>query len=110
MTNLWMTLKMRYKIILHPLAKKDIKKSAIWYESKRTGLGKRFTTQIRIEVNYISKQPFSIVTKYNEIKTSTVKNFPFLIHFSIDNNKKEIIILGVFHTSLNPAKWKRLTS
>ncbi len=36
-----------YKLIILPPAKEDIQEAAKWYETKRTGLGKKFTAGIR---------------------------------------------------------------
>lgn len=39
-----------YKSTIIPPAKEDIKETALWYNKKKTGLGKRFITQIREKV------------------------------------------------------------
>ena len=42
--------------ILH-FAKEDIREAANWYEERQTGLGKRFTGQVREKVSFIKKTP-----------------------------------------------------
>jgi hypothetical protein len=44
-----------YKSIILPLAKEDIREAALWYEERQTGLGKRFTGQVREKVSSILK-------------------------------------------------------
>ena len=42
-----------YKAIILPLAKKDIKDAAKWYNEKQKGLGLKFTILIRKKVKSI---------------------------------------------------------
>ena len=44
---------MNYRIIILPLAKKDILEAAIWYKSKQKDLGTKFVKSIRNELKYI---------------------------------------------------------
>ena len=92
------------KIFLTTEAKLDIKEASYWYEEKEKGLGRRFTTVIREEIAFISKNPESIALRYKEIHTCVVSVFPYMIHYYIDNNR--LVIVGILHTSLSPNKWR----
>lgn len=46
-----------YKSIILPLAKEDIREAAKWYNTKRDGLGKRFTADVRESVRLIKQNP-----------------------------------------------------
>lgn len=96
-----------YKTVLLPLAKKDIREAAHWYNSQKKGLGKKFTKQIRKEIKFIEENPTANQTRYKSVKTTIVQIFPFMIHYQVDPINKLIIIAGVFHTSLNPKKWNK---
>jgi len=95
-----------YKAKVLPLAKKDIAKAATWYNSKQKGLGKRFIEETRSKVLSIRQNPKIYAIRYDLVRTTVLDIFPFLIHYVIDDEKKIIIILAVFHTSQNPEKWK----
>ena len=96
-----------FKVIILPLAKEDIKKAANWYNEQQKGLGKKFTTQVRKEIAFILQNPIATATRYDEIKTCVVKNFPFMIHYFVDIKNEILIISAIFHTSLNPIKWAK---
>ena len=96
-----------YKLVTLPVAKQDIKEAASWYNTKQQNLGRRFTAEIRRKVNYIKQSPFSTATRYHDIKTAVLDTFPFMIHYSIDDNQKLVIILAVLHTSRDPDMWKK---
>lgn len=91
-----------YKSIILALARKDIRDSALWYEQKQRGLGKRFTAQIRDKVYFILQKPESFCVKYDNVRTVGLPTFPFMIHYWVDESHKTVIISAVFHTSRNP--------
>ncbi|MGY3213452.1 type II toxin-antitoxin system RelE/ParE family toxin [Mucilaginibacter sp. HD30] len=95
-----------YKTVMLPVAKHDIKDAASWYNSKQKNLGKRFIAEIQRKVNFIQKFPDGTAIRYDEIKTAVIDTFPFMVHYSVDNVKKLIVILAVLHTSRNPDIWK----
>ena len=95
-----------YKSVILPLAKKDIKEAAAWYNDKQKGLGKRFTHKIRLRVHSICKHPKAGAIRYDDTRTAILDVFPYMIHYIIDELQKTIIISAVFHMSLNPDKWE----
>lgn len=95
-----------YKVVVLPLAKDDISKGADWYNSKQEGLGRRFIQDLRIKVQHIRNNPKTSAIRYDNVRTAVLGEFPFMIHYSIDDDNSTIIIAAVFHTSLNPNIWK----
>jgi plasmid stabilization system protein ParE len=95
-----------YKSIILPLAKEDIRHAALWYNTQSTGLGKRFTAEVRKNVLFISQNPKASVVRYDDVRTSILDIFPFMIHYIVDEVNKTIIILSVFHTSREPKIWE----
>ena len=96
-----------YKSIILPLAKQDIRDAALWYEEKQSGLGKRFTGQVREKVSFIKKNPDACSIRYDNVHTAVLNKFPFMIHYIIDQNNKTVIISAVLHASQNPDLWKK---
>lgn len=94
-----------YKIIILPLAKKDIKISADWYNKRQKDLGKRFTTEIRKSVTFLKQNPNAFSIRYKNIRTAVVSVFPFMIHYRVDEKTKTLVIAAVLHTSRNPGFW-----
>ena len=96
---------MTYKLIILPLAKKDILDAATWYKSKQKDLGTKFVKSIRNELKYIAKHPLSTINRYKNIHTCVNITFPFMIHYYIEN--ESIIITAVLHTKLDTSNWKK---
>ncbi len=95
-----------YKAVILPLAKQDIKDAASWYNDRQLGLGKRFTVHVRNTVHYIRQNPGAVAIRYDTTRTALLSKFPYLIHFTVDETKKLVIILGVLSTSRDPKLWK----
>lgn len=95
-----------YKSIILALAKEDIREAALWYNKRQKGLGKIFTAEVREKVHFIRQNPKASNVRYNNVRTAVLNVFPFMIHFTINEKSKTIIISAVLHTSRNPELWK----
>ena len=96
-----------YKPIILPLAKEDIKEAAHCYNTKKKGLGKRFTKAVRAEVKYIYRHPKSLAIRYDNTRCAVLDVFPFMIHYTVEESQKKIVVSAIFHTSQNPQKWSK---
>ncbi|MEO5651116.1 MAG: type II toxin-antitoxin system RelE/ParE family toxin [Ginsengibacter sp.] len=86
-------MRIRYKTIILPLAKSDIKEAALWYNKQRQGLGKRFTQQVRSKVKTIKVNPHAYSIRYDNVHTASIDIFPFMIHFVIEEEQKIYLYL-----------------
>lgn len=80
--------------------------AASYFEQKLAGLGIRFSEELRSQLNGLKRNPFFQV-RYQNVRCLPMKNFPFLIHFTIEETVREVNIRAVLHTSLNPKIRKR---
>lgn len=62
---------------------------------------KRFANSFNNSVKQIKENPFRYQIRYDEIRVVLLKTFPYLIHFSIDN---EIIVIKLFFIHRETAK------
>ena len=95
------------KSIILPLAKADIREAALWYNEKQKGLGKRFTAEVREKVHFIKQNPKASNVRYDGVRTAVLNVFPFMIHYTINESNKTVIVSAVFHTSRNPDFWNK---
>lgn len=96
-----------YTPVILPPAASDIRKAASWYNTKQPGLGKRFTQQVRKKVHYICKNPNTPTIRYDEVRTIMLDVFPYMVHYIVNDAKKQLIISAVLHTSRNPVMWEK---
>lgn len=95
-----------YKTIILTLAKEDVREAAKWYNNRQEGLGKRFTEEVREKVHFIRKNPKASNIRYDGVRTAVLNVFPFMVHFTIDETNKTIIVSAILHTSRNPKIWE----
>ena len=96
-----------YKSIILPLAKEDIREAALWYNKQSKGLGKRFTIEVRGKVHFIRQNPKAANIRYAVVRTAVLNIFPFMIHYTVDEASKTVIISAVLHTSRDPKEWEK---
>lgn len=97
---------MKCEKIMAELAVQDIKEAALWYNSKKKGLGKEFTAEIRKTVHYIVDYPLAFPIKYNEIRLAVVAVFPYTIHYFFDETNNTIFVTAIYNDARNPELWK----
>jgi len=96
-------LNMVFKIIILPLAEKEIDESIEFYESRSKGLGKQFLLYLKSYLKVLKTNPQLFeIKKQPCFRELTLVKFPFVIIYEISGN--EIIIHSVFHTSRNPQR------
>ena len=99
---------MGYKIKIDIDAFNDIHSAHDWCELQLKGLGARYKSQVKKQINSLKKNPYLFSIKYEEIRCRKIEKFPFLIHYKVDDELKTVNVFAVFHTSRNPEIWKRI--
>lgn len=94
-----------YSSIILPAAKADIRAAAQWYQRQKFGLGKQFTSQVREKLRFIREFPRASAIRYDEVRTTVLEVFPFMIHYTVDEATKTVTIAAVLHTSRDPEEW-----
>jgi hypothetical protein len=98
---------MSYSVMNHKAVKNDVLQAKEWYKNQHNGLEKRFANEVKKTVNCLIKNPLLFQIKYKTVRTAFTEVFPYGVHYHVDESTKSITILGVFHTSISPAKWSK---
>lgn len=96
----------KYKIKIEPEALKDIQEATDWYNEQLQGLGSRFQKQVIVQINSLKSNPSGYAIRYAEVRCMVIKKFPFMVHFTTDENRKLVEVFAIFHTSRNPKIWE----
>jgi plasmid stabilization system protein ParE len=99
-----------YKSIILPLAREDIREAAKWYNERQNGLGEKFTAEVRAKVHFIRQNPYASNVRYDDVRTTVLNVFPYMVHFTIDERNKTVIVLAVLHTSRDSGIWEKRSS
>jgi len=93
---------MSYSFVNRPTVKDDITKAVNYYKDINPKLTKQFLFRIREAKTQIALTPVGFQIKYKNVRTLLLKQFPFHIHYLIDDSAKQIIILAIIHAYKNP--------
>jgi len=96
----------KYHFQNRPAVEADVINAVNYYKHISPKLAKQFLFRIREAKIYINRSPLAFEIKYKNVRTLLLKQFPFHIHYIIDEATKSIIITAVLHMSQNPDKWK----
>ena len=87
---------MTYEVVNREFVEEDLFDAASFYEEISAELSDRFLDQFHIARNFISEFPYANDVMYGEnIRLHFLKTFPYHIHYIINEEKKEVVILAV---------------
>lgn len=98
---------MSYTFINRPIVKADILEAIDYYKSINPKLAKQFLIRIKEAKESIALSPEGFSTKYNVVRTILLKQFPYHIHYFIDNIQKQIVVLAIIHAYKNPNDYSK---
>ena len=93
---------MTYSFVNRSSVKTDIRSAVDYYKTITPKLAIQFLFRLREAKVYIAKSPFSFQVKYKTIRTLLLKQFPYHIHYIVNEDSNQIIILAVIHAYKNP--------
>ena len=92
---------MAFHVKIEAEARVDIQSAIDWYNEQKKGLGKRFLNETRTAIKVLSQNPY-YQKRYENVYCFQLKKFPYLVHFTINEENRVVIIRAIFHTSLDP--------
>ena len=96
-----MVLSKRFKITQLNKATDDLDNAINYYNSKQIGLGKRFYLEYKKTLKTIKTNPYYRVF-YDDIHCLQIGIFPYLIHYTINESNKFILVEAVICTHKDP--------
>jgi len=94
------------KTVFSPKSLIELKEAVKFYEKRKKGLGKRFSKAVKENLEFIQRNPIASELKYQNIRVSIIKKFPFNIHYYYEKESSIIFVAAIFHTSQNPDKFE----
>ena len=97
---------MGYSVKIEPEALEDIQKGITWYNEAKSGLGRKFHSEVKEKIKVLKKYPYFQI-RYDDVRCLPLEKYPYMLHFTIDEMNKAVIIRAVFHTSRDPKIWRK---
>ncbi len=99
---------MAAELIVAPEAELDIAEAYQWYEDRRFGLGEEFLSQVDACIQSILRNPEMVGAVLENYRRRLLRRFPYAVFYEHTNGI--VTVYCVFHTSRDPAKWRRRLS
>jgi plasmid stabilization system protein ParE len=93
---------MSYKLVHRPAVKTDILHAIDYYKNINPQVAQQFLSRLREAKEYIAKSPLGFGVKYKSVRTLLLKQFPYHVHYIIDETNQRIVILAIIHSYKNP--------
>ena len=92
------------KLVTRLRARLDVEEAAVWYESRRSGLGLRFLDELDYVMKRIAATPFQFPEIHPGVRRALLKRFPYSVYFLVGDEQVEII--AVLHQHRHPNTWR----
>jgi plasmid stabilization system protein ParE len=96
---------MAAELILAPEAEQDLTEAYAWYEKRRMGLGEELLSCVDACIEAIRRMPEMHAPIYENYRRGLVRRFPYAVFCEFAEGT--VTVYGVFHTSLDPDKWRQ---
>ncbi|MCA0430055.1 MAG: type II toxin-antitoxin system RelE/ParE family toxin [Bacteroidetes bacterium] len=93
-----------YQYILNSKAQEEYETSVNFYSEKGEEIAIKFVETTEKTIILIRKKPYLYKKSYKNFHEAVIKNFPFSIIYSVEEQIKTVIIFSVFHNNRNPKK------
>lgn len=80
---------MNYTAVTIPAAEKDIEDAFDYYYSVSPDVAKQFLFRLVEAKEYILKNPFAFENRYRDVHTLLLRQFPYLVHYIVSDEKKK---------------------
>jgi toxin ParE1/3/4 len=92
---------MVFDIVLHPKAQADIEQALDYYSNINVKIASALYNDLQIAYSKLSSNPFYQI-RYDHFRCLPLGQFPYMIHYRLNEEQYIVEILGIIHTSLNP--------
>ncbi len=93
---------MQYNVVVKQEAELDLDEAINWYENQRDGLGIDFLLHFEESLIFVRNNPYSSPKVLLEYRKIRLNKFPYLIYYTVNEQKRNIDVYAVLHTSRNP--------
>ena len=93
---------MKFKVVYNPEVFDDLQQAIDWYNEQQPGLGNRFFTTSKKQLNSLKSSALHYAIRYDDIHCMPIKRFPYMVHYRINLSDKTVTVEAVYHTSRSP--------
>ncbi|RXK55517.1 type II toxin-antitoxin system RelE/ParE family toxin [Oleiharenicola lentus] len=93
------------RIVLHPEADREFAEAALYYETKRPGLGADFILAVDEAVADLRDFPYRWRIIEDGVRRGLIRRFPYAFYYWEKLAGEELEILSISHSKRHPLHW-----
>lgn len=94
----------KYKTVLLKRANIQFEKALNWYESQSPLAATGFLKEMNERMSMLQSDPYRYRNPYKQFYEVSLKKYPYLLIYKINDNKKQVVIVSVHHHKQNPKR------
>ena len=95
---------MSYELQVRRAAELDIAEAQVWYESRQSGLGGQFRSEVSLVIERLAETPLIYQIAHRDVRRAIVRRFPYLIWYRVLG--KTVTVLACTYAGHDPEKVK----
>ncbi len=100
---------MSYHYIFHPAAQQDYEDALRWYTERSMQAAENFIVAIDYALSLICEHPARWRNEYKKYYELGVKKYPYTIIYTIEENRRLVVVSSIYHHKRNTRKKYRKT-
>ena len=95
---------MSYRYLLHELAQQDYDMAVEWYANRSIKSAENLVIEVENTLQLICDNPDRWRNEYKHYRELGVRKYPYVIVYTVEEDRQLVIITAIFHTSRSPRK------
>lgn len=96
---------MNYEVVSEPKVALDLIEIFNYYSEINYKLANDFLAEFEKVELIISNIPKGFEVKYKKVRTLKIERFPYLVHYFLEENYSQAIIIAITHSHKNPSDY-----
>lgn len=93
---------MSRRLIVRPLAARDLRAAQDWYDEQREGLGDEFRAAVDLQLARVLERPRLYPVVYGDVRRAILRRFPYLLYFGLSGD--QVVLLACLHSRREPTR------
>jgi plasmid stabilization system protein ParE len=94
-----------YRVIVRPLAERDLLDAKAWYDLRRPGLGREFLDTFDELQARLEHTPLIYPVVYRGVRRAVLRRFPYLVYFVVRG--ESVSVTACLHAARDPRLMRR---
>jgi len=94
---------MGYRVVLRPIARRELRKATEYIENHRSGYGSLFVDEVERILRNLGRNPRMYLRIAPDLRRALMRRFRYAV-FKVQPNRVDVF--AIFHTSRDPAAWQ----